>query len=135
MRISLDHNILFLKSTFLILVNLQAVRSVASSGKFYRLRPYKENTGKRNNIHLWKDQLQGHALVAPMAPGTLLLLLRNYSRTFTSDHLSTMATFLVLVNKINNPYIDSCLNLCTMAASIMATLLCPKDGFCGEVQL
>ena len=36
---------------------------------------------------------------------------------------------------LNNPYIDSCLNLCTMAASIMATLLCPKDGFCGEVQL
>ena len=48
MRIGLDHNFLFQKSTFL-LVNLQAVAGgskfcFSSGGKFYQLPPDKENT-------------------------------------------------------------------------------------------
>ena len=48
MRIRLDHNFLFQKSTFL-LVNLQAVAGgrkfcFSSGGKFYQLPPDKENT-------------------------------------------------------------------------------------------
>ena len=44
---------------------------------------------------------------------------------YTVSHFSATATFLA-----DSPYIDSCLNLSTMA-----TFFCPQGGRCEEVQL
>ena len=50
----------------------------------------------------------------------------KYNRTPTNSHLSTTATLFGGVS----PYIDSCLNLATMAA-----FFCPRGGRCRKVQL
>ena len=75
MRISSDHNFLFFKSTFLILVNLQAVRSVASGGMFYRLPPDKENSGKRTNSSPLKGPIAGPCSSSPDGPWHLIFAL------------------------------------------------------------
>ena len=91
---------------------MQAVRSVASGGNFSG-HPLIRRTLRRGLIlHLWKDQLQGHSLVAPMSPGTLFLLLCNYSRTPICGHLFCPG------EQNNDPFIDSCLNLCTKATHL-----------------
>ena len=57
-----------------------------------------------------------------------------YSLISTNGHLSKMATSLqrplVLPQWTNNPFIDSCVNLFTMA-----TFFYPQGSYCGKVQL
>ena len=60
----------------------------------------------------------------PKQVGNNITTEANYSRTSINSHVSTMPTICG-----GSPYIESCLNLSTMA-----TIFCPQGGHCVEVQ-
>ena len=114
MRIRSHHNFLFLKSTFLMLVNLQAVaggKKRCFRRKFFWSPPDKENTAKRTNSSPLKGPIIGPFSSSPNVPWYLIFALMQLQ---SNPHLRP--PFLSWWT--NDPFIDSCFNLCTKATHL-----------------